>query len=191
MNFIMESGPRKHLLTVEEYYRMTEVGLLAPDARVELIEGEIIDMVPTGSRHSRAVSHLARLLTLAVGDLGIVRTQDAIRLSRRSEPQPDITLVAPRADEYGAAHPTPADVLLIIEVSDSTLRYDREVKLPLYARHGIREVWIVDLQNGELRFYRNPRDDRYMEQTATRQPGNTKLVALPGIQVDLSRLLPG
>jgi Uma2 family endonuclease len=128
MNTLMAGAPRKHLITVGEYYRMAEVGLLAPDARVELIEGEIIDMVPIGTRHGRAVDHLARLITLAVMDRAIVRSQGPVRLDNRSEPEPDIALLAPRAD--------------------------RNVKLPLYARHGIPETWIVDLQHNELQMCR-------------------------------------
>jgi Uma2 family endonuclease len=189
MNFIMESEPRKHLITVEEYYRMAEVGLLAPDARVELIEGEIIDMVPIGSRHARAVNHLSRQFTRAAGDLALVRSQSPVRLDGSSQPEPDIALVAPRADEYGVAHPAPADVLLIVEVSDSTLHHDRDVKLPLYARHGIPEVWIVDLQGGRLHIHRVSDGERYQEQSTIEHPGIVKITALPGIQVDLSGLL--
>jgi Uma2 family endonuclease len=191
MNFPMHSEPRKHLITVEEYYRMAEVGLLAPDARVELIEGEIIDMVPIGVPHNRAVNHLSRLFHRAVGDLAIVQTQGVVRLGRTSEPQPDIALLAPRADEYGSAHPTATDVLLIVEVSDSTLRYDREVKVPLYASNGIPEVWIADLQNGEMHFYGRPEAGNYVDHRASRSPGVARLAALPGVKIDLSRLLAG
>lgn len=191
MNFPMYSEPRKHLITVEEYYRMAEVGLLAPDARVELIEGEIIDMVPIGSRHNRAVTRLTRQLTLAVGDLAIVQPRGPIRLGGKSEPEPDIAVLKPRSDEYGNAHPTAADVMLLIEVSDTSSRYDREVKLPLYARNGIAEVWIVDLQNGELSQHRRPRDGAYTERKATPTPALVVVPALPGVQVDLSRLFAG
>jgi Uma2 family endonuclease len=126
-----------------------------------------------------------------VGERAIVRAQSPLRLGPRSEPEPDIALVAPRADEYGSAHPSPAEVLLVVEVSDSTVRYDRDVKLPLYARHGIPEVWIVDLPGGELRFCRTPEGGRYVEQGVTKHPGVTRLAALPDVQLDLSRLLSG
>jgi Uma2 family endonuclease len=189
MNSLMHSGPRKHLITVEEYYRMAEVGLLAPEARVELIEGEIIDMVPIGSRHNRAVTHLTRVLTLAVGDLAIVQPQGPVRLGPRSEPEPDIAVLAPRADEYGAEHPSASEVLLLIEVSDSTLHHDLEVKVPLYARNGIHEVWIVDLQNSAMHFYGRPEAGNYMDHRVMRTPGVTYLTALPGVAIDLSRLL--
>ncbi|HTQ36251.1 MAG TPA: Uma2 family endonuclease [Steroidobacteraceae bacterium] len=189
MNTLMAGAPRKHLITVDEYYRMAEVGLLAPDARVELIEGEIIDMVPIGSRHARAVAHLDRLFTIAVGKHALVRSQGPVRLNRRSEPEPDLALLKPRDDEYGRSHPGPSDVLLIIEVSDTTLDYDRNVKLPLYARHGIPEVWIVDLQHDQLLICRSPRDGRYIDCSSLPEPGRTGIAALTGIEVDLSRLL--
>lgn len=191
MNSLMHSGPRKHLMTVEDYYRMAEVGLLAPDARVELIEGEIIDMVPIGSRHNRAVTHLVRVLTLGVGNQAIVQPQGPVRLGDRSEPEPDIAVLAPRADEYGSGHPGAADVMLLIEVSDSTLRYDREVKVPLYARSGIPEVWVVDVRDGEMHCHRRPQDGVYLEYRATRAPGLVSLAALPGVAIDLSKLLAG
>jgi Uma2 family endonuclease len=189
MNTLMSSAPRKHLITVDEYYRMAEVGLLAPDARVELIEGEIIDMVPIGTRHARAVGHLHNLFALAVGNRALVRSQGPVRLSHRSEPEPDIALLAPRADEYAHSHPGPSDVLLLVEISDSTLDYDRNVKLPLYARHGIPEAWIVDLQHNELHVCRLPRDGQYTACSNTRRPGLARIAAVPDIEVDLSRLL--
>lgn len=125
---------------------MAEVGLLAPDARVELIEGEIIDMPPIGPDHGSVADRLNHLLVPAVGQRAIVRVQGAVRLSRMSEPQPDTALLVPRKDYYRAAHPTGDNTFLVIEVSDSTLRYDRNVKVPLYARHAVPEVWIADLQ---------------------------------------------
>ncbi|HTQ36631.1 MAG TPA: Uma2 family endonuclease [Steroidobacteraceae bacterium] len=186
----MASLPHKHLITVDDYYRMAEVGLLAPDARVELIEGEIIDMAPIGIDHGRAVDILNRLFVRAVGDQAIVRVQGAVRLNLRSEPQPDLALLAPSADDYGSRQPAPADVLLLIEVSDSTLRYDMDVKLPLYARHGIPETWIVDLRGGELKRYRVPRDGRYLELDTSSKPGIARVAALPEIGIDLTRLFP-
>jgi Uma2 family endonuclease len=187
----MESWPRRHRITVDEYYRMAEVGLLAPDARVELIEGEIIDMAPIGTDHASAVNRLTRLLVVAVGDKGMVQIQGPARLDRYSEPEPDVAVFAPREDFYRHARPTLAETLLVIEVSDSTLRYDRDVKVPLYARHGIPEVWVVDLQNAELRCYRSPEGERYVDESVTPKPGIVDLGALPGVKVDLSTLLSG
>ena len=189
MGTLMETWPRRHRITVDEYYRMAEVGVLAPDARVELIEGEIIDMAPIGTEHGSVVDLLNRLLTRAVGDRAIVRVQGAIRLSEMSEPEPDLALLIPRADFYRHEQPTGFDTLLVIEVSESTLRYDREIKVPLYARHGVPEVWIVDLQNGRVIFHGSPAAGEYKSQTSTEQPGITPITSLPDVTVDLSRLL--
>jgi Uma2 family endonuclease len=191
MNSLMESWPRRHRITVDEYYRMAQVGLLAPDARVELIEGEIIDMAPMGTDHASVVNELARLFILAVGERARVHVQSAIRLDDASEPQPDLALLVPRADKYRHAHPAPADILLLIEVSDSTLRYDCDVKVPLYARHGIPEVWVVDLRNGELRWYRSPQSGNYTTQNVTRETGAMPVPALPGATVDFAGILAG
>jgi Uma2 family endonuclease len=185
----MESEPRRHRISVDEYYRMAEVGLLAPDARVELVEGEIIDMPPIGSLHGSVVDQLAQLLMSTVADRAIVRVQGAVRLNRMTEVQPDLALLAPRADFYRSAQPTGTDTLLVIEVSDSTLRYDREVKVPLYARHGVPEVWIVDLQNGRLVCYRSLRGGEYHAETPAAPLAKTRIEALPGSEIDLSRLL--
>ena len=186
----MESWPRRHRITVDEYYRMGEVGLLASDARVELIEGEIIDMAPIGISHSSVVNQLTRLFVVAVGERGIVQVQGAVALDQHSEPQPDLAVFAPSDDFYRHSRPSPAQVLLIVEASDSTLAYDREVKVPLYARHGIPEVWIVDLQHRELRCHAEPVDGRYADQRVIRHPGITPVIALAGVHVDFSTILP-
>jgi Uma2 family endonuclease len=189
MATLVESWPRRHRITVDEYHRMAEVGLLAPDARVQLIEGEIIDMPPPGSRHASVVDQLMLLFVRAVAGRAIVRVQGPVRLDRMSEPQPDLSLLTPRADHYRESHPTGLDTLLVVEVSDSALRYDRDVKLPLYARHGVPEVWIVDLQNGCVHFHRELADCRYHEASSTTAPGLAPIEALPDVTVDLSGLL--
>ena len=180
---------QRHRLTADEYQRMGATGILPPDARVELIEGEVIDMAPIGTRHWAAVSRLTRLLERAVGDRAVLAAQLSLRLSQHSEPQPDLALFKPRADFYLQALPTPADTLLVIEVSDSTVRYDRLIKLPLYARHGIGELWIVDLDADLLRMYQEPQGDAYLRSSETSSPGMTAIAALPGVSVDLSGLL--
>lgn len=189
MGMPMESWPRRHRITVDEYYRMAEVGLLAPDARVELIEGEIIEMPPIGSDHGSVVDQLNHLLVHAVGDRAIVRVQGAVRLSRSSEPQPDVALLVPRTDYYRVGHPSGENTFLVIEVSDSTLRYDRDVKVPLYARHEVPEVWIVDLRAGRLLAYRTPVNGAYRDEASTDDLGETPISALPGLVVDLTNLL--
>ena len=190
MGVVEEPGLlQRHRVSVDEYYRMAEAGVLPPDARVELIDGEVIDMPPMNSRHYSAVLRLNRLLTRAASERATVACQLPLGLSSRSEPEPDLLLLAPREDDYFGAKPTSKDVLLLIEVSDSTARYDRRIKVPLYARHGVTEVWIVDLDEGVLRFFRQPSEDRYLEITTVDAPGLTPVAALPGLMVDLSGLL--
>lgn len=180
---------QRHRLTVDEYYRMAEAGVLAPGARVELIEGEVVDMAAIGTRHASVVKKLIALLSSAVQGHAIVAAQDPVRLSDASEPQPDVMLLRPRADFYAQAHPGPADVLLLIEVSDSTAAYDRGIKLDLYARHGITEVWIVDLDNNVVRFFRHGDGAAYTDITASETPRATPVAALPGVTIDLAGLL--
>jgi len=177
----------KHRINVDEYYRMVEVGLLAPDERVELIEGEVIDMSPIGSKHAAIVDLLNELLGSVLNKRAIVAVQRPIRLNQRSEPQPDIALLKSRKDRYAAAHPAPADVLLLIEVSDTTLRYDRDIKVPLYARHGIPEVWLIDVSAKQLHCMRDPSGEGYASTTLL-QSGSIEPAALPGAAIDLSEV---
>lgn len=143
-----------HRWSTKEFHQMARFGLLDESDRVELIDGELLDMAPVGSRHAFRVDRIARALQLAAGNAFLVRTQNPLMLGDHNELQPDISLVKDR--DYSEAHPMAADVLLIVEVSDTTLEYDREVKVPLYARHGIPEVWLLDVRSGELTVYRDP-----------------------------------
>jgi Uma2 family endonuclease len=188
MGMQMESGPQRHRITVHDYHRMAEIGVLAPDARVELIEGEIIDMAPIGKDHQSIVDQLNRMLVLAVGDDAIVRVQGSIRLSQWSEPEPDVVLLAPRADFYRGEFALGTDTLLVIEVSDTTLRYDRDVKVPLYARHGVPEVWIVDVQSDALLVYGDLRDGKYTRHAAFEHPASAPVTRLPGVTIELAAL---
>jgi Uma2 family endonuclease len=180
---------QRHRLTVDEYYRMAEAGVLAPNARVELIEGEVVDMAAIGTRHASTVKRLIALLSTAAQGRAIVAAQDPLRLSDASEPLPDLMLLRQRADFYAHAHPGAADVLLLIEVSDSTVAYDSGIKLDLYAKHGVSEVWIVDLDNNVVRFFRNGDGERYTDITASETPRATPVAALPGVTIDLAGLL--
>jgi Uma2 family endonuclease len=182
-------GVQRHKLTVAQYHRMAETGVLAPDARVELLEGVIVDMAPIGSRHAATVNRLTRAFAAAVGNRAIVSVQNPIRLGDHDEPQPDLALLRPRADYYAEATPTAADVLLVVEVAQSSAAYDREVKLPLYAQHGVPEVWLVDLDAARLHVCRAPQDGRYAEVGTTATPGPTPLALLDGVSVDLSGVL--
>lgn len=178
----------RHRFTVAEYHRMGETGMLAPDARVELIEGEIIDIPPIGSPHAGTVGLLGKRLERAAGDHGLVFVQNPIFIEMYNEPQPDVMLLRPRPDFYRSSHPTPADVFLIIEVADSSLAYDTQIKLPLYALHGIPEMWLADLPNRRFIVHRNPIRTGYQDvQTLTDLCAVSPLL-LPGVTVDLSDL---
>jgi Uma2 family endonuclease len=142
--------------TVAEYHKMAEAGILSEDDRVELLEGEIVAMSPIGSRHAGLVNRLTRLFSQRAGDQVIVSVQNPIRLGEHSEPHPDLALLRPRADFYASSHPGPEDVLLIVEVADTSAAVDREVKVPLYARWGVPEVWVVDLGGERVEVYRQP-----------------------------------
>jgi Uma2 family endonuclease len=185
----MENKLPRHPITAEEYHRMAEIGRFAPDARVELIEGEIIEMAPIGIQHCSAVDRLTHGLVTAVGAQAIVRVGGSFRLSNITEPQPDLILLRPREDFYSSRVATGDDTLLVIEVSDNTLRFDRKVKVPLYARHRIPEVWIVDLENGRLQFFRSREDDNYADISFATELGIVPLPGLSGLTVDLGSLL--
>jgi Uma2 family endonuclease len=153
---------RRHF-NVTEYYRMTEAGILSESDRVELIDGEVIEMSPIGSRHAACVDRLTQVLCLLLGKHLIVRVQNPIRLDEYSEPQPDLCLLLPRPDFYAQAHPTPADVLLVVEVADSSAGFDREVKLPLYAQASVPEVWIINLPADTVEIYAQPSGGKYQK----------------------------
>jgi Uma2 family endonuclease len=163
VNAQAENWPRPHRLTVHDYYRMAEAGVLSPDDRTELIEGEIIDMPPIGHRHAEVVRVLTKRLFRAVGDAAEVSAQLPVRLSVRSEPQPDFAVLRPKRSGYRDGHPTSSDVLLLIEVSDSTLRYDLGKRASLYAAHGVPEYWVFDLQRNRVWRHRAPSGERYTE----------------------------
>ena len=150
----------RYRFSVDEYHQMVEAGVFNEDDPVELIEGEIVEMAPIGSRHAACVKKLNQLFTSVLGDQVIVSVQDPIGIGG-SEPEPDIALLRPRDHFYVAKHPGPEDVLLVVEVADSSFQYDREVKMPLYARSGIVEAWLVDLGNDEVVVYREPSPKGY------------------------------
>ena len=142
---------------------MAQAGVLKEDDRVELIEGEIVEMAPIGSRHAACVNRLTRLLSQHVGQHALLGPQNPIRLGERSEPQPDMALLRLRDDFYTAAHPGPEDIFLLIEVADTSVDYDREIKVSLYARFGIGEVWVVDLPAERIEVYRGPGPEGYRQ----------------------------
>jgi len=179
---------RRHRYTVEDYYRMGEVGILAPDARVELIDGEVIEMAPIGAPHASIVSDLQDALIAAVRGRALVRVQNPIHLGQHDEPQPDLALVSPPAAKYRKRHPEPRDILLLIEVADTTLRFDRDVKIGLYAGAAIPEAWLLDVKAQTLRRYRGPGPIGYTESDLVTDLTAIPVPGLESIRVDLSNL---
>lgn len=174
----------KHYFTVAEFERMAEAGVFAEDVRLELIEGEIVEMSPVGSRHAAYVKFFSRLLNRAFGDIGLISTQDPIQLNDLSEPQPDVALLRLRDDFYRNAHPTPAEVLLIIEVADTTVGYDRLVKVPLYAKAGIPEVWLVNLPEEQIELYAEPLHGAYQISKIFQRGEQAQTIADFSVSVD-------
>ena len=147
--------------TVKEYNQMIEAGIFAKDNRVELLRGEIVEMSAIGRRHAACVNRLTELFILRLAQAVIVGVQNSVELEDNSEPQPDIALLRRRDDFYEAGHPQAEDVLLLVEVADTTIEFDREVKIPLYAESGISEVWVVDINQQCLEVYRQPLGNSY------------------------------
>jgi Uma2 family endonuclease len=189
MSIAMGKNPHQVRITVDEYHRMAEVGLLAPDARVELIEGVIVEMPPMGPRHAAAVRGLTELLARAVGSRATVSCQLPVELSEYSEPQPDLALLIRREDFYATRHPSVEDVLLVIEVSDTSLHSDLRAKAALYAQHGIPELWVIDVAGGSIHVFLHPSDATYRGAFVPEAADQMEIKALPGVVVDLSRIL--
>jgi Uma2 family endonuclease len=181
--------PRRRF-TVDEYYRMAELGILRAGERVELIEGEIIQMEPIGSRHAGCVNRLTQLLVRLVGDDALVTIQNPVRLSDLSEPQPDVAVVRPRPDSYMTAHPGPDEVLLIIEVADTTVGFDRGTKAPLYALAAIPEYWVVDISADTLEVYREPDAVGYRDVRTYHRGDVLHPVMLPELDLPVASVLP-
>ncbi|MFN0317050.1 MAG: Uma2 family endonuclease [Burkholderiales bacterium] len=178
---------RKHRLTVEDYHKLGEAGVLNEDSRVELFEGELVDMAPIGDFHASVVDQLGQVLVRASGDL-IVRIQNPVRFDGHTELQPDLALLKAQPNFYRYAAPTPADVLLLIEVADSTVKEDREVKIPYYAGHNIPEVWLVNIPEEVVEVFSRPASDGYRQ--ARRYGAGDVLVFSPlqDLRIEISSL---
>ncbi len=182
-------APTRRRFDVDAYYRMAEAGVLGDPRRVELIDGEIIDMAAIGSPHAAVTNKLARLFTRALrDDAALVNVQSPVRLDVYNEPEPDIVLLRSRDDLYRASHPNAADILLLVEVSETSLTYDRGVKPALYARFGLPEVWIVDLLGGAVEVYREPKDGAYGSRERLTN-GSLAPALIPGVTIDVAALL--
>jgi Uma2 family endonuclease len=179
----------KKLFTVDEYYRMAEVGILGPEDRVELIDGEIIQMSPIGARHLGCVNRANRLFAAAFGVRVVVSVQNPLQLSNYTEPEPDIVLLKPRADEYAGKKPFAEDALLVLEVAETTLKYDRDVKAPRYAAAGVPEVWIENLNEDVLLVYRDPAGRSYRTSLTLRRGDSVSVGALADVAFPVDQLL--
>lgn len=182
-------APTRHRLSADDFLRMAHSGILDEDDRVELIEGDLIDMAPIGTEHAGLVYWLSQRLTLMIGDGAIVGAQNPLYLDEHSQPQPDLLVLRAREDYYRQAHPRAADVLLLIEVADTSARFDREVKVPLYARHGVAEVWLVDVARRCVEVYRDPQpaNGEYHQMTIHRQ-GELVPRDLPMVSIAVEQL---
>ncbi len=180
--------PRKKF-TVPEYHRMGEFGILNEWERLELIEGDIFCMTPIGKFHASRVDKLNHLFVSKFGDDAIVRVQNPVQLDDSSEPEPDIALLLPRKDFYAARHPTPKDIFLIVEIADTTIRYDRKVKLPLYGKSGIREFWLVDLKAQCVEVYTKPSEHGYDMLKKFRKGAITVAQAFPDTEIEIDDIL--
>ncbi len=180
---------QKYYFSVDDYYRMADAGLFPIDARVELIEGEVIEMSPIGNRHAACVDRLNALLNRNLKENVIVRVQGPIHLNDFSEPQPDIALLKPRDDFYSRSHPTPADVLLIIEVADTSVDYDRRVKLPLYARAGIPETWLMVLSKDFIEVHSQPVNGKYQKVQRLKRGRRLVSPTIAGLSFNVADLL--
>ncbi|WP_377475246.1 MAG: Uma2 family endonuclease [Microcoleus anatoxicus] len=184
----MSVQTQKWLFTVQEYHLMSDAGVFANE-RVELIEGEIIQMAAIGTRHASSVKRLTRCFSLIPEDLATLGVQDPIQLTEKTEPQPDVVLLQPRADYYATAHPVPSEVLLLVEVADSTVDNDRNIKVPIYARSGIQEVWLWDLEVNCLEVYRNPTANGYTSIQKFERGEMVSPLAFPEFEVSVNFIL--
>jgi Uma2 family endonuclease len=175
--------------TVDDYYRMADAGILAPGDRVELIDGEIIQMSPIGTRHLGCVNATTAVFFNAFKGRAVVSGQNPVQLSDFTEPQPDVVLLKPRKDFYRGKHPEAVDALLVVEVSDTTLAYDRDVKLSYYAAAGIPEVWIEDLSSDRVLVFRNPIDGVYPVPLVLRRDESISVQAFPDTAFTVSDFL--
>lgn len=174
--------------SIDDYERMCRHGILTEDDRVELIRGEIVEKTNIGERHAACVNRLTRLLTVAVGERAQVSVQNPVRLLD-SEPEPDLALLRPRDDFYASVRPGAGDLLLVVEVADSTLDADRQIKGPLYAEAGVAEFWLVNLIDDTLELRRGPCIDGVYSESRTLRRGDTvEIAALPGIVLNVAEM---
>jgi Uma2 family endonuclease len=189
MNHASHQFPQRHHVTVTEWHKMGEYNVFEPETRIELVEGEIIDMAPIGPSHGGCVKTLINLFSKQITDKAILSVQDPIQLSDFSEPEPDIALLRVVSHFYRKRHPTATDVLLVVEVAETSAKHDRNKKIPLYARHGIVECWLIDLTANQVEIYLSPSTDGYAEKHIARSGQNLVPSQLPRIKIAVSDIL--
>ncbi len=188
MNLQTYPQPRRLRFSVDEYYKLIELGMLKDYERAEIIDGELIKKMTIGDRHAAIVNVLNRFFVKNVSDDILVSVQNPLRISDYNEPEPDIVL-SDLTKYDGKRHPRPEEVVLVVEVSDATLKYDRDVKLPLYAEAGIAEVWIVNLKKNIIEIHQNPFDDIYQTVKIYKNGEAIDLEVLPNLQLEVDKIL--
>jgi Uma2 family endonuclease len=178
----------RHQFTVKQFHKMAESGILSENDRVELIRGEMIDMSPIGTRHAGCVNRLVNLLIQLLGKKIVLAAQNPVELNEISEPQPDIALLKPCPDFYRNSHPQPEDIFLIIEVADTTVKYDRQVKIPLYAEANIPEVWLIDVNQEMIEVYRHPVQGIYQDMQTLEKNQSLSILAFPDVSINVSEI---
>lgn len=181
--------PRKHVTTLNEWRKLGEAGIFPPDCRVELINGEIFDMSPIGFNHAGHLKRINKVFTRLIPDDLVTSVQDPLQLGDLSEPEPDFMLLNPHVDYYSSRHPQANDVLLLIEVADTSLAFDQTQKLRLYALHAIPEYWLLNLNDNCLEVYRQPDGDTYAEKIVLRASSTITLSQLPSLTIQISDIL--
>lgn len=182
--------PVRRRLTADDFDEMCSAGILTADDRVELIDGELIEMPPMGPAHTGIVNRLANILFARVGDAAELRVQSSVRLSNHTQPEPDLAVVKPDPRHYLLRHPRPADTLLAIEVADSSLDYDREQKVPRYAAAGVAEVWLVDVRKKQVTIYTAPSAGGYGNSRIAAWTEEIVATAVEGLRVTFEDFLP-
>ncbi len=188
VNFQTQPQPRQLRFSVDEYYKMIELGILKDCEKSEIIEGELIQKMPIGDRHAHIVDNLTRFFIRNVSDEILVRVQNPLRISDYTEPEPDFVL-ADLTKYDGTRHPRPAETLLVVEVSDTTLKYDRDTKLSLYAEAEIPEVWIVNLKNEIIEIHRQPSNGIYQLAQIFKKGETAKSDILPDLMIAVDKIL--
>jgi len=177
------------LLTVQDYHCMAEAGIFHPEERVELIEGQIFQMAAKGTAHEAAITRTERLLRNRLGEQVLLRLQSPVQLNNYSEPEPDIAVVAPNPLDYEDHHPTPSEVFLLVEVADTSLKHDREVKAPVYARSGIVDYWVLDVNERKLHVYRLPSSQGYQSEMILAEDVTISPLAFPDCTIAVREML--